>query len=157
MSNFQRQGSSSNSHVGETFEEIIREYFQNKYGIKLKKGISIKIGVSSNNIKEHKFDLGTNENNKKILIECKSHTWTQSDHVPNAKMTVWNEAMYYFFLAPKGFKKIFFIEKQYSKKRGKTLGQYYIEKYRHLIPNDVEIWEYDLKEKTHKILKTPIV
>jgi len=41
-------------------------------GIYLTQNISIPIGLKKKN--EHKFDLGSLE--KKIIVECKSHTWT---------------------------------------------------------------------------------
>lgn len=60
--------------------------------------------------------------------------------MPSAKLTVWNEAMYYFALAPQEFRKIFFVLKNV---RGKeSLGEYYVRLYSHLIPQDVEVWEY---------------
>ncbi|MCM3671088.1 hypothetical protein M3181_19185 [Mesobacillus maritimus] len=85
-------------------------------------------------------------------MECKSHTWTASGNVPSAKITVWNEAMYYFHLAPKDYRKVFFILKDYSTKCSETLGDYYTRTHSHLIPEDVEIMEYDADEKTVRTL-----
>lgn len=68
-------------------------------------------------------------------------------------MTVWNEAMFFFSLAPDSFKKIFIVDKDFSEKRKKTLGQYYVETHGHLIPDDVEIWEFDETKKTHEKIK----
>ena len=79
----------------------------------------------------------------KVLVECKSHKWTKSDKVPSAKLTVWNEAMYYFLVAPPNFRKIFFVLRDYSEKRNETLATYYLRTYGHLVPDDVEIWEYE--------------
>ncbi len=62
-------------------------------------------------------------------------------------MTVWNEAMYYFFLAPPQFRKILFVLKDWSQTRNSTLGTYYIRTNSHLIPNGVEIWEFDEASK----------
>ncbi len=62
---------------------------------------------------------------------------------PSAKLTVWNEAMYYFLVSPNDYRKIFFILKDFSERRQMTLAEYYIGTYKHLIPNDVEFWEYD--------------
>jgi hypothetical protein len=56
---------------------------------------------------------------------------------------VWNEAMYYFLVAPTGYRKILFVLRDYSEKRRETLAEYYIRTYSHLIPDDVELWEYD--------------
>ncbi len=51
--------------------------------------------------------------------------------------------MYYFYTAPVGFRKIMFVLRDFSTKRNETLAQYYVRTYKHLIPNDVELWEYD--------------
>lgn len=36
-----------------------------------------------------------------------------------------------------------FVLRDHSKKRSETLAEYYIRTYSHLIPEDVELWEYD--------------
>ncbi|CAN5528043.1 hypothetical protein BH24ACT21_BH24ACT21_06010 [soil metagenome] len=64
-------------------------------------------------------------------------------------MTVWNEAMYYFQLAPENFRKILFVLRHYNPKKKETLVEYYSRTYGHLIPNGVEIWEYD--EETEEV------
>lgn len=137
--NFQRIGAANNAQVGNEFELQAQSYFAQQ-GINLTRHHSVFLGVSTNK-KGHKFDLG--QNNPKIIVECKSHTWTTGDNVPSAKMTVWNEVMYYFFLAPREYRKILFVLKNYSAKRRKTLAECYIQTYGHLIPPGVEILEYD--------------
>jgi len=54
--------------------------------------------------------------------------------------------MYYFALAPRHFRKIFFVLKDV--RRGESLADYYIRRYGHLIPGDVEIWEYCVDTRT---------
>ncbi len=94
---------------------------------------------------------------KVIYVECKSHKWTSGNNIPSAKLTVWNEAMYYFLVAPKNYKKIFFMIKDYNQKRKMTLAEYYLKTYRHLIPVDVEFWEYDeVQEKINILLERNI-
>jgi len=137
--NFQRKGGKSNTHVGRDFEEKIRAYFQNQ-SIPLTPNISISIGINQKQ-KPHKFDLGNDT--KKIIVECKSHTWTESGNVPSAKMTTWDQAMYYFYVCPSGYRKIFIVLKDYCSKRKETLCDYYLRTKEHLIPEDVEIWEFD--------------
>ncbi|MDV2684403.1 hypothetical protein RYX56_08470 [Alkalihalophilus lindianensis] len=140
--NFQRENSISNAHVGRDFEEVALDYFKGN-NILLDRGVCLPVGVSKLK-KNRNFDLGCiSSDSKKMIVECKSHKWTSSGKVPSAKMTVWNEAMYYFFLASQGYRKVFFILKDYNEKRGETLGEYYIRTYKHLIPEDVEIMEYD--------------
>jgi len=61
--------------------------------------------------------------------------------MPSAKMTVWNEAMYYFHVAPTEFRKILFVLKH--DRRGLSLASYYLNAHEHLVPDDVEVWEFD--------------
>ena len=136
----QRVGSVSNAHVGRDFENVALKVFAG-LGLKLEKNFKVPVGLNGTS-KPHAFDLGCEE--QKILVECKSHKWTApNDNVPSAKLTVWNEAMYYFLVAPPGFRKILFVLKDLSDRRQETLAEYYIRTYRHLIPRDVEIWEFD--------------
>jgi len=142
---FQRLGSKSNSHAGNEFELSTQSFFESQ-GVSLNRNLKIPVGVGRSK-KKHAFDLGCEDQH--IIVECKSHRWTTpSDNVPSAKLTVWNEAMYYFLLAPSNFRKIMFVLKDYSEKRNETLAQYYLRQYEHLVPNDVEFWEYDECLKT---------
>lgn len=120
-------------------------------GIDLAASLKVEVGVS-NLKKQHSFDLGCME--QQIIVECKAHKWTTGGNVPSAKLTVWNEAMYYFYTAPAGFRKIMFVLRDFSEKRNETLAQYYIRTYKHLIPSDVELWEFD--ENTEIALKLHI-
>jgi len=144
----QRKDAISNTQAGADFEKKAKAFFE-KQGIKLERDFPIEVGIS-NYKKPHKFDLGCEE--QKIVIECKSHRWTESYNVPSAKMHVWNLSMYYFLLVSNEYRKIFFCLKHYNKKRKSTLAEYYIKTYRHLIPPGVEIWEYCRKHKTAKQL-----
>lgn len=136
INNFQRIGAKSNAHAGSDFEGIAVEFFS-KQGIFLERNFSIEVGIGSKK-KFHRFDLGSK--NPATLVECKSHTWTGGGNIPSAKLTVWNEAMYYFHIAPPNFRKIFFVLKH--SRREQTLASYYLEKFSHLVPDDVEFWEY---------------
>ena len=145
---FQRKGCESNAHVGRDFENAIQCYFANN-NLSLNANVSVQIGI--NGKKHHCFDLGNEEN--KILVECKAHKWTEGGNVPSAKLTVWNEAMYFFFAAPPGYRILLVVLYDYSAKRKETLGAYYIRTYSHLIPNDVEVWEYNESSKEAKKIK----
>jgi len=136
---FQRIGSKSNAQVGKDFEIAALNFFQAE-GLALERNVKIQIGVESIK-KEHAFDLGCIK--QKIIVECKSHKWTSGANVPSAKLTVWNEAMYYFVTAPNDFRKIMFVLHDYSEKRKETLAQYYLRTYKHLVPSHVEFWEYN--------------
>ena len=146
---FQRVGSTSNAQVGKDFELAAQNFFS-LAGIELERGIEVDIGIGQNNKKKHDFDLGCNT--KKILVECKSHCWTAGHNIPSAKLTAWNEAMYYFYAAPRDYRKILFVLRDLRQGTGESLAKYYLRTYNHLIPDDVEIWEYDESLSTaHKI------
>jgi hypothetical protein len=136
---FQRIGARSNAHVGREFEKIAQLFFQNQ-GVSLHPKHRVQVGVGPAK-KFHEFDLGCDQ--LRILVECKSHRWTTGSNIPSAKMTVWNEAMYYFLLAPTGYRKIMFVLRHGCDRRGVTLATYYLRNYGHLVPDDVEFWEYD--------------
>lgn len=139
----QRIGSKSNAHVGRDFELAAQKFFADE-GFLLELNTKIPVGIGEIK-KDHAFDLGCLKD--KVLVGCKSHKWTApSDNVPSAKLTVWNEAMYYFFATPADYRKIMFVLRDYSEKRKETLAEYYIRTYSHLIPEGVELWEYDESE-----------
>jgi len=144
VNNFQRNGSLSNTQVGSDFENRARSIFAAQ-GIALEEHVSLNIGIEGKR-KAHKFDLGSKD--PKIIVECKSHTWTESQNMPSAKMMAWTESKYYFYTAPKDYREVFFVLKDFSTKHNETLAKYYLRTYEHLIPGDVEFWEYDEAKKT---------
>lgn len=149
---FQRAGSDSNARVGAAFEDVALAYFASE-GLSLRKGFSLPIGLSEIK-KSHRFDLGSDD--PAILVECKSHRWTGGTNVPSAKLTVWNEAMLYFHLAPKRFRKIFLVLKDRCDRRQISLAEYYVATHGHMIPSDVEIWEFDeLVQSACRIVHSP--
>jgi hypothetical protein len=134
----QRIGSVSNANVGADFERVALEFFA-KQGTALSRPFRIELGLTKK--KDHCFDLGTAC--EKIIVECKSHRWTAGDRVPSAKMTVWNEAMYYFHLAPADYRKILFVLHDRRKDGDESLLTYYKRTHSHLIPDGVEFMEWD--------------
>jgi len=145
--NFQRLGAISNAHVGNDFEELVREHFRSE-GLSLVRGFKVPVGVGKIK-KPRKFDWGSDD--PPILIECKSHAWTVSGNIPSAEMTVWNEAMYYFYIAPKTYRKVLFTLKSMNEET--SLASHDIKCYGHLIPPGVEIWEFDMVGKqAHRLL-----
>lgn len=143
--NFQRKGETSNADVGRKFEISAQSFFEVTENLKLKLNHKIHIGFDDREKKQHAFDLGCDA--KKVLVECKSHRWTTGNNVPSAKMTVWNEAMYYFYLAPQGYRKIMFVLYDCNS-NGVSLASYYLDTYKYLIPHDVELWEYNERQNT---------
>jgi hypothetical protein len=150
--NFQRGGSVSNSDVGRKFEELARAYFFKEEGLTLQRDFRIEIGVSSKK-KGRRFDLGSNE--PAVLVECKSHRWTETGNMPSAKVTVWNESMFYFLLAPSTHRKILFVLKDINPRTGETLAEYYIKHHSHLIPPGVSIIEFDEYSGSAREMKVP--
>lgn len=142
---FQRLGAPSNTQVGADFENaaVIALAAQ---GVLVERDFAVSVGIGRLR-KKHKFDLGSAS--PPILAECKSHRWTTGDNAPSAKLAVWNEAMYYFAVAPIGFRKIFFVLRDFSSRRGQTLAEHYLGRFLHLVPEDVEFWEYN--EATHAV------
>lgn len=138
-SRFQRVGSISNAYGGRAFEGVAQEFFARR-GLHLQSNLSVAVGVGQVK-KHHAFDLGSNE--PKVLVECKSHRWTSGGNIPSAKLTVWNEAMYYFHVAPVGYRRIMFVLKDLRRGNGESLVHYYLHIYGHLVPEGVEFWEYD--------------
>ena len=143
VNNFQRPGAISNADVGRDFETAAQKWFLDS-GVRLQRNYGVEIGHSKK--KERKFDLGSSE--PPVLVECKSHKWTGSGNVPSAKITVWNESMYYFLLAPSGFRKVLFVLRDFSQERDESLAEYYVRNHSHLIPGDVEIWEFEASTMT---------
>ncbi len=139
MENFQRIDARSNAQVGREFELTAQKILEQN-GVRVKRKMPIALGVGELE-KIHEFDLGSFE--PPVIVECKSHRWTKGNNVPSAKITVWNEAMYLFQCSPSNFRKIFFVAKDINGKTGESLAEYYIRHYQHLIPVNVEFWEFD--------------
>jgi hypothetical protein len=148
MTNFQRVGSSSNTQVGIDFETAAVQCLA-AAGVHVTPRFAVPIGVGQLK-KPHTFDFGSQE--PPVLVECKCHRWTAGGNAPSAKLTVWNEAMYYFAIAPVDYRRIFFVLRDHLSARRQTLAEYYIGRYRHLIPDGVEFWEFDETDKRCRIL-----
>jgi hypothetical protein len=147
INNFQRVGSVSNTHAGNDFESLVWRFFS-RQGIELSRNFAAPVGAGEQK-KLHRFDLGSEM--PPVLVECKSHTWTQGGNMPSAKMTVWNEAMYYFHLAPATYRKILFVLKH--SRRELTLASYYLRTHGHMVPSGVEVWEFDMETNTAEQLR----
>ena len=139
MTNFQRPGAISNSHVGREFEAQARTVLA-EHGLDLNPNYKVAVGIASAK-KEHAFDLGSRD--PKVIVECKAQTWTSGDKVPSAKMKNWAEAMFYFHMAPTTYRKIFLVERSVRKTTDETLLSYFMRTQFHMIPPDVEFWEID--------------
>lgn len=149
MTNFQRVGSISNTAVGSDFERLAVGALA-AAGIVVTPRFAVPVGVGRLK-KDHCFDFGSAH--PPVLVECKCHRWTISGNAPSAKLTVWNEAMFYFAVAPSGFRCILFVLRDYSAGHQQTLAEHYLRRYQHLVPADVEFWEFDEADGTCRVLK----
>ncbi len=68
--------------------------------------------------------------------------------MPSAKVTVWNEAMYYFHLAPAHYRKNLFVLHSSHPGQTESLASFYFRACGHLIPAGVEIIEYHPDSKS---------
>jgi len=127
---------SDNPKTGAEFERTAQRVLS-AHGLMLSHDFTVRVAAGSH-AGQHKFDLGSHC--PPVLVECKAHTWTSGGNSPSAKLTVWNEAMHYFQCAPAGYRKIFFV--LHDDRRGESLAAHYLKRYAHLVPDDVEIWEY---------------
>ena len=139
MNNFQRDGSISNSHVGRAFEDRVQRLMAER-GLVLQRNHKVPCGLGSTK-KDHAFDLGSEA--PRVIVECKSHTWTASGNVPSAKMKNWAEAMFYFHMAPRRYRKVFVAERSTRPGQNESLLNYFRRTRTHMIPRDVELWEID--------------
>ena len=139
MSTFQRDGSISNTHVGRAFELRAQKILA-AHGLDLDLNHKVPCGLG-NLKKDHAFDLGRDK--PRVIVECKSQTWTSGGNIPSAKMKNWAEAMFYFHMAPSGYRKIFFVERSHRTGYEESLLSYFRRTQAHMIPPDVEFWELD--------------
>ena len=140
-----------NTSKGLAFESAVGRFLGTQ-GFTVSKGYPVAIGVDE--IKRpHKFDLGGDS--PKVVVECKCHSWTEGGNAPSAKMSVWNEAMYYFSLVPDDYRKMLFVLLSRFDIEGETLLAYYTRRFGHLIPFGVEIWEYDPVAEVAKCMYSP--
>ena len=130
-------GNADNPRRGSDFELFAQAFFRAR-GLTLIRSFLVEVGLEGA-VAAHKFDLGSDR--PPTLVECKRHTWTAGGNAPSAKLAVWNEAMLYFLAAPETFRKVLFVLR--SVRNGETLAEYYVRRYRHLIPAGVEIVECD--------------
>jgi hypothetical protein len=134
-----------NPASGKQFEEIARKHFFSNKAAVLRPNFKLEIGVGKIK-KGHNFDLGSEE--MKIIVECKRHTWTEGKNSPSAKISVWNEAMYYFSLVPHEYQKVLFVLRHLNE--AESLADHYVRQYRHLIPEGTSILEYDEESQTER-------
>ena len=133
MSNFQKE---------RDFQRDALYYFDDGK-VEAESEFRLAIGVPGKTPKQAVFDIGSDA--PPILVECDPSGWTANDNVPSAKLDSWIMAMSLLSLAPSHYRKVLFVRRAKSEKRGETLGSYFRRTYDHLIPDDVKLVEYDPK------------
>ena len=95
-----------NTAKGRDFQHLVRGisevYFHTPFDLE----VPFSIGIPP---KSHRFDCASQD--RKIVIECKCHSWTAGGNVPSAKMTTINEAAFYMSFLPKDIRRIIVIKK----------------------------------------------
>ena len=130
----------SNRARGAEFARRVGEYLA-RAGHVVEPEYALAVGLSSHRKKSHRFDYGS----EALLVECKHYDWTEGGNNPSAKISTLNEAMMYFYAAPKSYRKMVFVSATARKgvRRSETLAEYYVRLHGHFIPDDVEVWELD--------------
>jgi hypothetical protein len=154
VTNHQRIGAISNANTGRDFEIAARVFYQIDIGVRLLTPFLVPIGAGATT-KAHRFDLGAEH--PPILIECKSHRWTETGNLPSAKLSVLNEAMYYFYLAPQHYRKVLVMVRSHHPRRVETLAEYYVRSHAHMIPAFVEVVEYDEEQGVARCIKPAVL
>ena len=137
---------SDNPKNGAAFQEQVMKWFIKHHGNGYELEKKIPIGKPA---KDHKFDIVNMD--KKIAIECKRYTWTESGNVPSAKMGFANEAAFYLSFLPDSYKKYIIMLRSYNEKRKESLAEYYYRTNRHLI-GEIIIAEYDSELEELRII-----
>ena len=114
------------------FECRVANYVGNKFG---KRFFSQSLQVGSN--KCHNFDLVSEDKN--IVVECKSYTWTESGNFPSAKISMSVEAIFYFSRIVAD-KKILVFQDDIND-RGESLVDIFVRRYDEVL-DDIEVWAY---------------
>ena len=129
---------SQNPAKGRNFEQHVGQYLKQN-GLEVFRDYEVEVSINSRHKKLHKFDWGSDA----LLVECKAYNWTEGGNSPSAKLATANEALLYFIAAPKSYRKMLFMPE--TGKTGKlnpaTLVEYYVRRYGHFIPDDVEVYE----------------
>ena len=127
----------SNHKIGKEFEDLACKVLTKHFHTAFSDGPA-KICIGTNEKKEHDFDFASAD--QSIVVECKAYTWTEGDNTPSGKLSTLNEAVYFLSFLPKDTIKILCIKKAYNSKHGKTLAEYYVNQYGHIL-GDVFIYE----------------
>lgn len=128
---------SDNPRVGKEFQEFVCGLMRDHFQVSFQMEMPLYIGKPP---KAHKFDCVSID--RKIVVECKCYSWTETGNIPSAKLMGLNEAVFYMSYLPKDTRKIIAIRKAVYPGKLETLAQYYCRIDGHLLEG-VEIIEVD--------------
>ena len=133
---------SDNPRIGKAFEKAVKKWAVDYYDCGFNEEQPVDIG---NPARPHKFDLVSQDS--KIIIECKCYTWTDGGNVPSAKLATLDEAVLYLRSVTSSATKVIAMKKDYNKKKGITLADYFCDKKGHLL-EDIKVVEFDEEGKS---------
>ena len=133
---------SDNPRIGKAFEKAVKKWAVDYYDCGFNEEQPVDIG---NPARPHKFDLVSQDS--KIIIECKCYTWTDGGNVPSAKLATLDEAVLYLRSVTSPATKVIAMKKDYNKKKGITLAEYFCDKNGHLL-EDIKLVEFDEEGKS---------
>lgn len=126
-----------NTAKGREFQYLVRDicerYFQTIFELE----VPFPIGTPP---KPHRFDCVSQD--KKIVIECKYHSWTEGENIPSAKIRTINEAAYYMSFLSQEIRRIIVLKKSVIPSKVETLAEYYYRIIGHLL-GQTEVFEVD--------------
>jgi hypothetical protein len=126
-----------NPIIGQQFQASVNRIMSAHFGQRFDDEVRIPIG---NPPKDHKFDCVSED--RRIVVESKCYTWTDTGKIPSAKMATLNETVFFMSFLPSTTIKIIALKKAVHPLRNETLGEYYCRIYNHLL-RDVKIFEID--------------
>ncbi len=132
-------GGVKNTDKGNLFRDQVQAYLKARFDYELTPELPIYVGFKHKKL--HRFDLGSLA--PEVLVECKNYAWTATGNSPSAKLAHLNEAVLYFWATPNSFRKLLFLARSEHPSRPETLGAHWFRRYGHLLPPDLEVWEYD--------------
>lgn len=135
-----------NPKIGASFQEAVQQFFSNKYGPGFELEQKLPIGSPP---KDHKFDIVNFD--KRIVVECKRFTWTETGNVPSAKIRTLNEAVLYLRLLQGNYEKFIVMYNAHHPKKRESLADYYYRMNNHLL-GKVILAEYDPDQNVFRII-----
>ena len=138
---------SDHTLIGAEFQVQVRNWFQKQFGSVFELEVKMPIGSPA---KVHKFDVANVD--RKIVIECKRYTWTETGNVPSAKIRATNEAAFFLSFLPDDYDKYIVMLHSHHKKKHESLAEYYFRTYNHLVGR-IKVAEYDPETDELRIIK----